>query len=119
MTKEIYNSIKLVIFAIFTAFAIAGVFFAFTFESKMSEAFENGYNQAILDANVVSMEENEYVISFHGEEHVYSSTIGKEVMDEASKSGYQQAIEDAELVESNDKGYTLSFNGEVNWYTFD
>ena len=80
---------------------------------------ENGYNQAILDANVVSMEENEYVISFNGEEHIYSSTIGKEVMDEASNDGYQQAIYDAELVESSDTGYILSFNGEENWYTFD
>lgn len=119
MTKELKNNIKLVLFALFTAMAIVGVIHTFTFEAKMSEAFENGYNQAILDANVVSVEENEYVISFHGEEYIYSSSIGKEVMDEASENGYQQAIEDAELVESNDEGYTLSFNGEVNWYTFD
>ena len=119
MTKEIYNNIKLVLTALVTAFAIAGVIFAFTFESKMNKAFENGYNQAILDAELTGVSENEYTISFYGEEHVYSSSIGKEVMDEASKSGYQQAIYDAELVESNDEGYTLSFNGEVNWYTFD
>ena len=118
-TNEMKGIIKMFVSAFITAFAIVGVIFAFTFESKMSEAFENGYNQAILDANVVSMEENEYVISFNGEEYVYSSSIGKEVMDEASKSGYQKAIMDAELVESSDTGYTLSFNGEVSWYTFD
>ena len=118
-TNEMKEIIKMFVSAIITAFAIAGAIFAFTFESKMSKAFENGYNQAILDANVVSMKENEYVISFNGEEHIYSSTIGKEVMDEASNDGYQQAIYDAELVESSDTGYILSFNGEENWYTFD
>ena len=118
MTNEIRSIIKLILASVITAFAVAGVIFAFTFESKMSEAFENGYEQAILEAKLVSVEENEYVISFHGEEHGYSSTIGKEVMDEASENGYQQAIEDAELVESNDEGYILSFNGEENWYTF-
>lgn len=115
MTNEIRSIIKLILAAIITAFAIAGAYFAFTFESKMSKAFENGYEQAILEAELVSVEENEYVISFHGEEHGYSSTIGKEVMDEA----YQQAIDDAELVESDNTGYILSFNGEENWYTFD
>ena len=119
MTNEIRSIIKLILAAIFTAFAVAGIIFAFTFESRMEKAFENGYNQAILNAELVSVEENEYIISFNGEEHIYSSSIGKEVMDEASENGYQQAIEDAELVESNDEGYTLSFNGEVNWYTFD
>ena len=114
-TNEMKGIVKMVFFAFITTMTIAGIFHCFTYESKIEEAFENGYEQAILEAELVSVEENEYVISFHGEEHGYSSTIGKEVMDEA----YQQAIEDAELVESNDEGYTLSFNGEVNWYTFD
>ena len=114
-TNEMKGIVKMIFFAFITAMTIAGIFHCFTYESKIEEAFENGYEQAILEAELVSVEENEYVISFHGEEHGYSSTIGKEVMDEA----YQQAIEDAELVESNDEGYTLSFNGEVNWYTFD
>ena len=114
-TNEMKGIVKMVFFAFITTMTIAGIFHCFTYESKIEEAFENGYEQAILEAELVSVEENEYVISFHGEEHGYSSTIGKEVMDEA----YQQAIEDAELVESNDEGYTLSFNGEVSWYTFD
>ena len=118
-TNEMKGIVKMVFFAFITTMTIAGIFHCFTYESKIEEAFENGYNQAILDANVVSMEENEYVISFNGEEHIYSSTIGKEVMDEASNDGYQQAIYDAELVESSDTGYILSFNGEENWYTFD
>ena len=118
-TKEIKSIIKMVLSAIIVSMAITGIFHCFTYESKIKEAFENGYQQAILDAELVSVEENEYVISFHGEEHIYSSSIGKEVMDESSENGYQKAIMDAELVESSDTGYTLSFNGEVSWYTFD
>ena len=72
MTKELKNSIKMVFTALVTAFAIAGVIFAFTFESKMSKAFENGYEQAILDAELVAIDGNEYIISFNGEEHYYS-----------------------------------------------
>ena len=72
MTKELKNEIKLVFAAIITAFAIAGVIFAFTFESKMSKAFENGYEQAILDAELVAINGNEYIISFNGEEHIYT-----------------------------------------------
>ena len=72
MTKELKNSIKLVIFAIFTAFAIAGVIFAFTFESKMRETFESGYEQAIIDAELVAIDGNEYIISFNGELHSYT-----------------------------------------------
>ena len=114
-TNEMKGIVKMVFFAFITAMTIAGIFHCFTYESKIEEAFENGYEQAILEAELVSVEENEYVISFHGEEHGYSSTIGKEVMDEA----YQQAIYDAELIESDENGYTISFNGEVSWYTFD
>ena len=114
-TNEMKGIVKMVFFAFITTMTIAGIFHCFTYESKIEEAFENGYEQAILEAELVSMERNEYVISFHGEEHGYSSTIGKEVMDEA----YQQAIYDAELIESDENGYTLSFNGEVSWYTFD
>ena len=72
MTNEIKNEIKLVLFAIFTALAIAGAYFSFTFEAKMREAFENGYEQAILDAELTSVSENEYTISFQGEEHIYT-----------------------------------------------
>ena len=72
MTKELKNSIKLVIFAIITALAIAGVINIFTFEDKMNEYFENGYKQAILDAELVSIDGNEYVISYNGEEHIYT-----------------------------------------------
>ena len=72
MTKEIKEIIKLIISAIFTAFAVTGIIFAFTYESKMEEAFENGYNQAIEEAVLVSSDENGYTLSFNGEEHIYS-----------------------------------------------
>ena len=72
MTREIKEIVKLIISAIFTAFAIAGIIFVFTFEAKMHEAFQNGYEQAILDAELTSVSENEYTISFQGEEHIYT-----------------------------------------------
>lgn len=72
MTNEIKSIVKLIVSAIFTAFAIAGLFFAFTYESKMEEAFKNGYEQAILDSELVSIDGNEYIISFNGEEHIYT-----------------------------------------------
>ena len=72
MTNEMKNNIKLVLFALFTAMAIVGVIHTFTFEAKMHEAFENGYEQAILDAELTGVSENEYTISFNGEEHIYT-----------------------------------------------
>ena len=72
MTKEIKNSIKLVIFAFFTAMAITGIIHCFTFEAKISEAFENGYEQAVLDAELTSVTDSGYTISFQGEEHIYT-----------------------------------------------
>lgn len=72
MTKELKNEIKFVLSAIFTALAIVGLIHIFTFEEKMDKAFENGYNQAILDAELTSVTESGYTINFHGEEHYYS-----------------------------------------------
>lgn len=72
MTNEIRSIIKLIFTAIFTAFAVAGIIFAFTYESRMKDAFENGYNQAIEEAVLVSSNENGYTLSFNGEEHYYS-----------------------------------------------
>ena len=72
MTKEIKGIIKIVLSALITAFVIIGIIHAFTFEAKMHEAFENGYEQAILDAELVSIDGNEYVISYNGEEHIYT-----------------------------------------------
>ena len=72
MTKELKNEIKLVFASIITAFAIAGAIFAFTFESKMSKAFENGYNQAIYDAELVESSDTGYILSFNGEENWYT-----------------------------------------------
>ena len=72
MTKELKNNIKFVISAFFVALAITGVIHIFTFEDKMNEAFQNGYEQAILDAELVSIDGNEYVISYNGEEHIYT-----------------------------------------------
>ena len=72
MTREIKEIVKLIISAFFVALAITGVIYIFTFEEKMSEAFENGYEQAILDAELTGVSENEYTISFQGEEHIYT-----------------------------------------------
>ena len=72
MTNEIRSIIKLILASVITAFAVAGVIFAFTFESKMKDAFENGYNQAIEEAVLVSSDENGYTISFGGELHSYT-----------------------------------------------
>lgn len=72
MTKEIKNLIKLVLVAVIAAFAIVGVIHTLTFEDKMHEAFENGYEQAILDAELTSVTDSDYTISFNGEEHIYT-----------------------------------------------
>ena len=72
MTRELKNNIKLVISAFFVALTITGVIHIFTFENKMHEAFENGYEQAILDAELTDVSENEYTISFNGDEHIYT-----------------------------------------------
>lgn len=72
MTKELKKEIKLLLAALITALAIAGAYFALTIEEKIADAFENGYNQAILDAELTGVSENEYTISFNGEEHYYS-----------------------------------------------
>ena len=72
MTKELKNSIKLILAAVITAFAIVGVIHTLTFEDKMHEAFENGYEQAILDAELTGVSENEYTISYNGDEHIYT-----------------------------------------------
>ena len=72
MTKEIKEIVKLIISAFLVALSIAGVIYIFTFEERMSEAFENGYEQAILDAELTGVSENEYTISFNGNEHIYT-----------------------------------------------
>ena len=72
MTNEIRSIIKLILASVIAAFAVAGVIFAFTFESRMKDAFENGYNQAIEEAVLVYSNENGYVLSFEGEEHYYT-----------------------------------------------
>lgn len=68
MTNEIRSIIKLILAAIFTAFAVAGVIFAFTFESKMEEVRDQTIEEAVL----VSSDENGYTISFGGELHSYT-----------------------------------------------
>lgn len=72
MTNEIKGIIKLVLSALFTAFAVAGLFFAFTYESKMEEAKMNGYNKAIEEAILVSIDDDGYTINFGGELHNYT-----------------------------------------------
>lgn len=68
MTKELKNVIRMVLSAIIVAFTIAGIFSAFTFESKM----ENVRQQTIEEAILVSSNENGYILSFGGELHSYS-----------------------------------------------
>ena len=72
MTNEIRSIIKLILAAFISAMVIVGVIHTLTFESRMHKAFENGYKQAILDAELVDLDENEYTISFQGEEHIYT-----------------------------------------------
>lgn len=72
MTREIKEIVKLIISAFFVALAITGIIYIFTFEEKMHEAFENGYEQAILDVELTGVSENEYTISFNGNEHIYT-----------------------------------------------
>ena len=72
MTNEIKDIIKLILAAFISAMVIVAVIHTLTFESRMHEAFENGYKQAILDAELVSIDGNEYVISYNGNEHIYT-----------------------------------------------
>ena len=71
-TNEMKGIVKMVFFAFITAMTIAGIFHCFTYESKIEEAFENGYEQAILDAVLVEFNEVGYVLSFNGEAHYYT-----------------------------------------------
>lgn len=71
-TNEMKEIIKMFVSAFITAMTIAGIFHCFTYESKIEEAFENGYEQAILEAVLVSSNEDGYVLSFNGELHSYS-----------------------------------------------
>lgn len=68
MTNEIRSIIKLILASVITAFAVAGVIFALTFESKMEEVRDQTIEEAVL----VSSDENGYTISFGGELHSYS-----------------------------------------------
>lgn len=68
MTKEIKSIIRMVLSAIIVAFAVAGIFHTFTFESKMEEVRQQTIEEAVL----VSSDENSYVISFGGELHSYT-----------------------------------------------
>ena len=68
MTNELKNDIKLVLAALITALAIAGAYFAFTFESKMEQVRQETIEEAVL----VSSDENGYVLSFNGELHSYT-----------------------------------------------
>ena len=68
MTNELKNDIKLVLAALITALAIAGAYFAFTFESKMEQVRQETIEEAVL----VSSNEDGYVLSFGGELHSYT-----------------------------------------------
>lgn len=68
MTNELKNIIRMVLSAVVIAFAVAGVIFAFTFESKMEEVRDQTIEEAVL----VSSDENGYTVSFGGELHSYS-----------------------------------------------
>ena len=71
-TNEMKGIVKMVFFAFITAMTIAGIFHCFTYESKIEEAFENGYQQAIEDAELIESDENGYTISFNGEVSWYT-----------------------------------------------
>lgn len=68
MTKEIKDSIKMVISAAVVAFAIAGVIHSINCESKMEEIRKKTIEEAVL----VSSNEDGYVLSFNGELHSYT-----------------------------------------------
>ena len=68
MTKELRNEIKLALAALISALAIAGAYFASTFESKMEQVRQQTIEEAVL----VSSDKNGYVLSFGGELHSYS-----------------------------------------------
>ena len=68
MTNEIRSIIKLILASVITAFAVAGVIFAFTFESKMEQVRQKTIEEAVL----VSSNEDGYVLSFGGELHSYT-----------------------------------------------
>ena len=72
MTKEIKNIIRMVLSAIIVAFAITGIIHTLTFEDKMHEAFQNGYQQAIEDAELVESNDEGYTLSFNGEVNWYT-----------------------------------------------
>ena len=75
-TNEMKGIIKMFVAAIITAFAISGIFFTFTIESKINKAradgFEAGYNAAVEDAELVESDENGYTLSFNGEVNWYT-----------------------------------------------
>ena len=68
MTNELKNDIKLVLAALITALAIAGAYFAFTFESKMEQVRQETIEEAVL----LSSTGDGYVLSFGGELHSYT-----------------------------------------------
>ena len=68
MTNEIRSIIKLILASVITAFAVTGVIFAFTFESRMEEVLQKTIEEAVL----VSSDENGYTLSFGGELHNYT-----------------------------------------------
>lgn len=53
-------------------YSFEGELHSYTFESKIEKTFENGYEQAIEDAVLVSSDERGYVLSFEGELHAYT-----------------------------------------------
>ena len=71
-TNEMKSIVKMVFFAFITTMTIAGIFHCFTYESKIEEAFENGYQQAIYDAELVESSDTGYILSFNGEENWYT-----------------------------------------------
>ena len=71
-TKEMRENVKMVSYALIVALAIAGIIHCFTYESKIKEAYRNGYQQAIYDAELVESSDTGYILSFNGEENWYT-----------------------------------------------
>ena len=71
-TNEMKENIKMVLSAVVVALAITGIIHCFTYESKIKEAYRNGYQQAIYDAELVESSDTGYILSFNGEENWYT-----------------------------------------------
>lgn len=67
-TNEMKGILKMFFSAFIISMTIAGIYFAFTFESKMEQVRQETIEEAVL----VSSDESGYTISFGGKLHSYT-----------------------------------------------